>query len=129
MLLVSPNIGPSQYKRQERRDISKPLEWFQPGSFRNREILMQCQHNNPRHRQSKQPQWCSKDKQQHYRHKYYRCQDSFHFLMGAHRIGFIQSAVAAFTLLEFLDGLQQMQSAEIRPESLGDKNLRVSRLP
>src|SRR5260370_15708195 len=45
------------------------------------------------------------------------------------RVGLVQPAVAALTLLKFLDGLEQMGAAEIRPEGLGNVDFGVRRLP
>src|SRR5713101_8408489 len=41
----------------------------------------------------------------------------------------VQPAVAPLALLEFLDGLQQVNAAEVRPVGLSDVDLGVSRLP
>src|ERR1051326_4647710 len=42
---------------------------------------------------------------------------------------FVQAAVTALALLEFLDGLKQVIAAEVWPVELGDINFRIRSLP
>ena len=43
--------------------------------------------------------------------------------------GFSEAAVAAFAALELANGLEQMDAAEVGPETLGDENFSVGDLP
>ncbi len=61
--------------------------------------------------------------------------DELGFRSGGQGIGqvliraFAQSAEAAFALLVRLDGFQQMEAAEVRPQPVGHEDLRIGKLP
>src|SRR5258708_36015123 len=83
--------------------------------FRDAEILVHCDGRDKPNDSAIKPVGGLKEKNQHQRNQHHCGKDTFH-LVGRSPVGFHESAVAAFALLEFLDSFEQMGPAEIGPE-------------